>query len=129
MKNIVNHFLIAFKPIKGFSLLATTDFILITVDGGSGGFNGDGQMHRILSGGGGNLLGGEGGCTWSIGGGGSLLPWGGRGMVGLMKSFPLEEGKDLLTMGKKQNERCNNSAVHGWVKGSRSLLQISKKYN
>lgn len=46
-----------------------------------------------------------------------------------MKSFPLEEGKDLLTMGKKQNERCNNSAVHGWVKGSRSLLQISKKYN
>lgn len=54
---------------------------------------------------------------------------GGRGMAGLMKSFPLEEGKDLLTMGKKQNERCNNSAVHGWVKGSRSLLQISKKYN
>lgn len=103
MKNIINHFLIAFKPIKGFSLLATTDFILITVDGGSGGFNGDGQMHRILSGGGGNLLGGEGGCTWSIGGGGRLLPWGGgRGMVGLMKSFPLEEGKDLLTMGKKQ---------------------------
>ena len=56
-------------------------------------------------------------------------PGGGRGMVGLMKSFPLEEGKDLLTMGKKQNERCNYSAVHGWVKGSRSLLQISKKYN
>ena len=43
--------------------------------------------------------------------------------------LPLEEGKDLLTMGKKQNERCNNSAVHGWVEGSRSLLQISKKYN
>ena len=79
---------------------------------------------------GGNLLGGEGGCAWSIGGGSSLLLWGGgRGMAGLMKSFPLEEGKDLLTMGKKQNERCNNSAVHGWVKGSRSLLQISKKYN
>ena len=75
------------------------------------------------------LLGGEGGCAWSIGGGGSLLLWGGREMAGLMKSFPLEEGKDLLTMGKKQNERCNNSAVHGWVKGSRSLLQISKKYN
>ena len=32
------------------------------------------------------------------GGGGE----GGRGMAGLMKSFPLEEGKDLLTMGKKQ---------------------------
>ena len=96
---------------------------MITVDGGSGGFNGDGQMHRILSGGGGNLLGGEGGCTWSIGGGGSLLLCysGGGGMVGLMKSFPLEEWKDLLTMGKKQNER--------WVEGSRSLLQISKKYN
>lgn len=79
---------------------------------------------------GGNLLGGEGGRAWSIGGGGSLLLWGGgRGMAGLMKSFPLEEGKDLLTMGKKQNERCNNSAVHGWVEGSRSLLQISKKYN
>lgn len=46
---------------------------------------------------------------------------GGGGMVGLMKSFPLEEWKDLLTMGKKQNER--------WVEGSRSLLQISKKYN
>lgn len=45
LKNNVNHFLIAFKPIKGFSLLATTDFILITVDGGSGGFNGDRQMH------------------------------------------------------------------------------------
>lgn len=132
MKNIVNHFLIAFKPIKGFSLLATTDFILITVGGGSGGFNGDGQMHRILSSGGGNLLGGEGGCAWSIGGGGSLLLWGGgggRGMAGLMKSFPLEEGKDLLTMGKKQNECCNNSAAHGWVEGSRSLFQISKKYN
>ena len=130
MKNIVNHFLIAFKPIKGFSLLATTDFILIT--GGSGGFNGDGQMHRILSGGGGNLLGGEGGCAWSIVGGGSLLLWGGGGgggMAGLMKSFPLGEGKDLLTMGKKQNECCNNSAVHGWVEGSRSLFQISKKYN
>ena len=56
MKNIVNHFLIAFKPIKGFSLLATTDFILITVDGGSGSFNGDRQMHRILSGGGGKTL-------------------------------------------------------------------------
>ena len=54
---------------------------------------------------------------------------GGRGMAGLMKSFPLEEGKDLLTMGKKQNECCNNSAVHGWVDGSRSLFQISKKYN
>ena len=79
---------------------------------------------------GGNLLGGEGGCAWSIGGGGSLLLWGGgRGMAGLMKSFPLEEGKDLLTMGKKQNERCNNSTVHGWVEGSRSLFQISKKYN
>lgn len=59
------------------------------------------------------------------GGGGE----GGRGMAGLMKSFPLEEGKDLLTMGKKQNECCNNSAVHGWVEGSRSLFQISKKYN
>ena len=58
--------------------------------------------------------------------------WGGggkRGMAGLMKSFPLEEGKDLLTMGKKQNECCNNSAVHGWVEGSRGLFQISKKYN
>lgn len=54
---------------------------------------------------------------------------GGRGMAGLMKSFPLEEGKDLLTMGKKQNECCNNSAVHGLVEGSRSLFQISKKYN
>ena len=27
---------------------------------------------------------------------------GGRGMVGLMKSFPLEEGKDLLTKGKSK---------------------------
>ena len=51
----------------------------------------------------------------------SVTLGGGGGMVGLMKSFPLEEWKDLLTMGKKQNER--------WVEGSRSLLQISKKYN
>ena len=129
MKNIINHFLIAFKPIKGFSLLATTDFILITVDGGSGGFNGDGQMHRILSGGGGNLLGGEGGCTWSIGGGGRLLPWGGEGDGGANEEFSVGGGEGSFNKGKKQNERCNNSAVHGWVKGSRSLLQISKKYN
>lgn len=100
MKNIVNHFLIAFKPIKGFSLLATTDFILIT--GGSGGFNGDGQMHRILSGGGGNLLGGEGGCAWSIGGGGSLLLWGGgEGDGGANEEFSVGGGEGSFNNGKK----------------------------
>ena len=102
MKNIVNHFLIAFKPIKGFSLLATTDFILIT--GGSGGFNGDGQMHRILSGGGGNLLGGEGGCAWVLevavvcysGGGG-----GGEGDGGANEEFSVGGGEGSFNNGKK----------------------------
>ena len=103
MKNIINHFLIAFKPIKGFSLLATTDFILITVDGGSGSFNGDRQMHRILSGGGGKTLAERVVVPGVLEVAVVCYP-GGGGMAGLMKSFPLEEGKDLLTMGKKQNE-------------------------
>ena len=76
---------------------------------------------------GGNLLGGEGGCAWSIGGGGSLLLWGGEG--GANDEFSVGGGEGSFNNGKKANECCNNSAVHGWVEGSRSLLQISKKYN
>ena len=79
---------------------------------------------------GGNLLGGEGGCAWSIGGGGSLLLWGGgEGDGGANEEFSVGGGEGSFNNGKKQNERCNNSAVHGWVEGSCSLFQISKKYN
>ena len=56
-------------------------------------------------------------------------PGGGEGDGGANEEFSVEGGEGSFNKGKKQNERCNNSAVHGWVKGSRSLLQISKKYN
>lgn len=54
---------------------------------------------------------------------------GGEGDGGANEEFSVGGGEGSFNNGKKQNERCNNSAVHGWVKGSSSLLQISKKYN
>ena len=54
---------------------------------------------------------------------------GGEGDGGANEEFSVGGGEGSFNNGKKANECCNNSAVHGWVEGSRSLLQISKKYN
>ena len=53
---------------------------------------------------GGNLLGGEGGCAWSIGGGGSLLLLGGGGEEGdggANEEFSVGGGEGSFNNGKK----------------------------